>query len=128
MQASADVLTGDPNAALEVRFFAAQTLCQKVRRQLSTLSEGDIVPLQSSLEKCIYTSAGGPMPILAQLCAAMATLIVQRPEAGGPLDVLSKLLNADLPTGDGDGKETRGKRAWGKGGGPGGYTLLLCLR
>lgn len=77
LQICTEVITGSADAAMEVRFFAAQTLSHKVRRQLQSLSSSDKQALQRSLISCLAASSSSPLAILSQLCTAMASLIVQ---------------------------------------------------
>lgn len=69
----------------EVQLFAAQTLCHKVRRQLSSLSDQDAASLREKLIDCLAAASLGPMSVLSQLCTAMAYLMVQRPATDDPL-------------------------------------------
>ena len=83
-QVCTHMLLQSQTSAPEVQQFAAQTLCQKVRRQLNTLSDQDIISLREQVVSCLARASSGPFSVLIQLCTAMALLMAQRPAANDP--------------------------------------------
>ena len=75
---------------LAAQVYAAQTLRQKVRRQLATLSCEDVVTLQRSLVGCLAAITNKPLSVSSQLCLAVASLILQMPPMTDPLQKLGK--------------------------------------
>ena len=73
---------------LAAQVYAAQTLRQKVRRQLATLSCEDVVNLRRSLVGCL--AANQPLSVSSQLCLAVASLILQMPSWMDPLQMLGE--------------------------------------
>ncbi|WVR06683.1 hypothetical protein IAU60_003715 [Kwoniella sp. DSM 27419] len=92
-----------PDAPLEGRLFAAQTIRAKILYDLSQLPREQLAPLRDSLLSslaplCAPSAPAGSKAVLTQLCLALSDLALQMPEWEGAVSSMIERFGKDPGT------------------------------
>ncbi|EJU01005.1 ARM repeat-containing protein [Dacryopinax primogenitus] len=93
--ATSNALLLAPEAPIQWKLFAAQTFRAKATYDLSQLTPAERVNLRDMLLGAMGAFAGGPRPVLTQICLALAVMALQMPDWTGAVSGMIEAYGAN---------------------------------